>query len=53
MIEADIKGEPRIEPEGFRERDDEGPPRRDRREYDPMSAYDTESGGDRRGYGDR
>jgi small subunit ribosomal protein S6 len=52
MIEADIKGEPRIEPEGFRERDDEGPPRRERREYDPMSAYEPDSGG-RRDYGDR
>jgi small subunit ribosomal protein S6 len=52
MIEADIKGEPRIEPEGFRERDD-AEPRRERREYDPMAAYDNEPGRGRGGYGDR
>jgi small subunit ribosomal protein S6 len=53
LIEADIKGEPRIEPEGFRERDDAEPPRRERREYDPMAAYDPDAGGGRRDYGDR
>jgi small subunit ribosomal protein S6 len=52
MIEADIKGEPRIEPEGFRERE-EPEPRRERREYDPLGGFDSEPGGGRRGYGDR
>jgi len=56
MIEADIKGEPRIEPEGFRERDD-SEPRRDRRDmgrdYDPMAAFNSEPGARRGGYGDR
>jgi len=56
MIEADIKGEPRIEPEGFHERDD-SEPRRDRRDmgrdYDPMAAFDSEPGARRGGYGDR
>jgi small subunit ribosomal protein S6 len=53
MIEADIKGEPRVEPEGFVEREDAEPHRRERREYDPMSTYEPDSGGGRRDYGDR
>jgi small subunit ribosomal protein S6 len=56
LIEADIKGEPRIEPEGYRERE-ESEPRRERRDtgrdYDPMAAFDSEPGGGRRDYGDR
>jgi small subunit ribosomal protein S6 len=53
MIEADIKGEPRVEPEGLPERDDAEPPRRPRREYDSMGGgYDSESSG-RRDYRDR
>jgi small subunit ribosomal protein S6 len=56
LIEADIKGEPRIEPEGYRERE-ESEPRRERRDmgrdYDPMAAFDSEPGAGRRDYGDR
>jgi small subunit ribosomal protein S6 len=56
LIEADIKGEPRIEPEGFRERE-EPEPRRERRDsgsdFDPMAAYDSEPRGGRGGYRDR
>jgi len=56
MIEADIKGEPRVEPEGLPERE-EREPRRERRDmglgYDAMGAFDAEPGGGRRDYGDR
>jgi len=56
MIEADIKGEPREEPEGLPERE-EPDRRRERRDmgmsYDAMGAFDAEAGGGRRGYGDR
>jgi len=55
MIEADIKGEPQIEPEGFRERE-ESEQRRDRRDtgrdYNPLGGFDSEPRG-RRDYGDR
>jgi small subunit ribosomal protein S6 len=53
MIEADIKGEPRVEPEGLPERDDAEPPRRERRDYDPMGGFDSDGGGGRRDYRDR
>jgi hypothetical protein len=58
MIEADIKGEPRVEPEGPPERE-EPEPRHERRErrgmglgFDAMGAFDSEPAG-RRDHGDR
>jgi len=56
MIEADIKGEPRVEPEGLPERE-EPDRRRDRRDmgmgFDALGAFDSEPGGGRRDYRDR
>jgi small subunit ribosomal protein S6 len=52
MIEADIKGEPRVEPlEGPTPEPDDRDHRRERRDYDPMG-FDNEPRG-RRDYGDR
>jgi small subunit ribosomal protein S6 len=42
LIEADIKGQPRVEPEGPPERE-EPEPRRERREYDPLGGFDAEA----------
>ncbi len=52
LIDADIKGEPRVEPEGFPERE-EPEPRRERREYDPLGGFDAEAGAARGGYAER
>ncbi len=53
LIEADIKGQPRVEPEGFPEREDREP-RRERREYDPMGGgFDADAGGARGSYRER
>jgi small subunit ribosomal protein S6 len=53
MIEADIKGEPRVEPMEAPPEADEPPHRRERREYDPMGGFDGESRPRRGDYGDR
>ncbi len=52
LIEADIKGQPRVEPEGFPERE-EPEPRRERRDYDPMGGFDAEARTGRGDYGER
>jgi len=56
LIEADIKGEPRVEPEGLPEREETYSPRERRdsgRAYDPMGTFDNERGGGRERRGDR
>lgn len=53
LIEADIKGEPRVEPEGLPEREESEQPRRERREYDPLGGLDLEAGGGRGDYTQR
>ncbi len=53
LIEADIKGEPRVEPEGLPEREESEHPRRERREYDPMGGFDAEPRTSRGDYRER
>jgi len=53
LIEADIKGEPRVEPVDGPPEPDETPQRRERREYDPMGGFDAEPRPRRMDHGDR